>query len=760
MSSVSDGGLGLTAFDLTALTLSNAEVGEFFAGFTEGQANEVTAASLKLATAFGANTLTLADSINFTSLTGADAFKIYRNAAANSGTLVSIDYNGWDDSVVQIIDPTATTVTDTAEAQQWLEYLTGVLNDAASGVTLDLSSIAIDDTEAVTAFNTAVACLDSALANKVAVLKLTVTAAGELGTGSAGFSNLSRIEFTKTATNTVTFADALSVGRTYLTNLASIKMDTTSDWTNYLNYMLSTTDGGQSATALNLNSRTFADQTAVDAFFAGLHALSSKASLTTLRMKLADGLDAISIGGSVSAATNLADGLRVIVDSGTSTGTTHAGSNAGEVQESNLIVLSSSVSFSKGHIAYRAEHSSFTGTIDLTALSMLTADGATLITALNALPADIQAKIKTINLKLISGNFGSSSLTLGALTGFSDLTINVDRNGARAEDNSFGALVALTNNTGYAAYLTDAEFHNMSTFDNESSAHWIGYLTHELNSAPSDYTLDLTVNDKLTLNSANSISALNAALSALPDNLKEKVALLNVKSSTNGDLGTSVTGFTNLTKIAVDYTAANVTAMTSAAGFGPPPTQYSYISTPFNGMDWNDWTKFFDYQLNDTSLGGLGVTDIVLNQRLSSADLTAVLAALDAASQKALLQNLTLNLASNVTGDYNVGASGLTAISTVTINTNGSVARLTPSDDFYDKTTVTSVLNVNPAAQGSWAAYLAGQSSLTAIDIREVELANQAELTAFLNALNAESRKATVETIKIKLASGYTGVEC
>lgn len=766
MSSVSDGGLGLTAFDLTTLTLSNAEIGQFLTALNaHASVANVTAITLKLDPTFGADTLTLSAPAGFTSLTGSDAFKIYRNAAANSGTLVSIDYNGWDDSVVQIIDPTATAVADTAISQQWLGYLTGVLNDSASGATLDLSSIAIDSADAFTAFNTAVACLDSALSSKVTLLKLAVTHAEDitLGTGSAGFSNLARIEFTKTATNTVTFAGALSVGRTYLTNLASVKMDTTSDWTNYLNYMLSTTEGGQSATALNLNSRTFADQTAVDAFFAGLNALNGtgiygdKASLTTLRMKLAGGLTAISIGridNTPTAASGLGSDLRVIVDPGTSTGTTYAGSNADEVLESNLIVLRSSVSFSKGHIAYRAEHSSFSGTIDLMVLSMLTADGATLTTALNALPADIQAKIKTINLKLTSGDFGGPDLQLGALTGFSDLTINVDRNGARAEDNSFGALVTLSHNTGQSVYLTDAEFQNMSTFYNESSAHWIGYLTHELNSAPSDYTLDLTVNDKLTLNSANSISALNAALSALPDNLKAKVALLNVKSSTSGELGTNVTEFSNLATIAVDYTAATISAMTCAFAYNSP-TLCHYITTPFNGMDQTDWSRFFDYQLNYTEVGGLGVTDIVLNQRLSSADLTAVLLALDAASQIYQLQNLTLNLASDVTGDIDVGASRLSALNTVTLNTNGSAAKITPTNNFIGKTIFSSINNVKTNKANSWAAYLAGQSSLTAIDIREVELADQYELTAFLTALDAESRKADIETIKIKLASSY-----
>ncbi|MDP3641046.1 MAG: hypothetical protein Q8R43_01250, partial [Alphaproteobacteria bacterium] len=424
----------------------------------------VTAISLKLATAFGANTLTLAAPTGFTNLTGADAFKIYRNGAAYSGAPVTVTYGvgvgKLTDSVVQIIDPTAGTVTDTAVAQQWLGYLTGVLNDAASGVTLDLSSIAIDDAPAVTAFNAAIVCLDSALSNKIAVLKLAVTLAADitLGTGSAGFSGLTRIEFTKLDINTVTFADALSVGRTYLTNLASVKMDTSTDWSRYLNYMLSTTAGGQSASSLNLNSRAFVDQTAVDAFFAGLHALSSKDALITLRMKLVNDLDAISIGGGTSAATGLAAGLRVIVDPGTSTETTHAGSgsNPDQVQTDNLIVLTETSAFSKGHIAYLAEQNGFAGTINLTDLALVFNDGEILTTALDALSADIKAKIKTINLQLQSGSFGGADLQLGALTEFTDLTINVDRNGAVDGADTYGALVVVANNTGHTVNLTDA----------------------------------------------------------------------------------------------------------------------------------------------------------------------------------------------------------------------------------------------------------------------------------------------------------------
>ena len=557
-------------------------------------------------------------------------------------------------------------------------------------------------------------------------------------------------------------------------------MAESADWSRYLNYMLSTTDGGQSASSLNLNSRTFADQTAVDAFFAGLDALNNagiygnKAALTTLRIKLANGVNNAEIGGSTTVATGLATGLQVIVDPNGSTDTTHAGSVANTVQADNLIVLASTAAFSKGHIAHLAEQSGFAGTLDLTGLNMQTADGATLTTALNDLSADIKAKIKTLNLKLQSGNFGSATLTLSALTTgvteFTGVTFNINRNGAIGGANASGSLVTVTNNTGHTVNLTDAEFHDMSTFDNASSAHWIGYLTHELNSAPAGYTLDLTVNAKLMLNSANSVAAFSSGLRYLPASLKTKVAVLKVKSSTNGNFGaTDLNGpgsservipeyaaFDTLASVVIEYTATGLN-MGAYVGHLTNTNKYAYVSTPFNGMLSADWTRFFNYQLNAANIGGLGLTTISLDKRLSSADLTPVLGGLGAAANKASLTNLTLNLASDVTLDTNVGASGLTNLATFTLNTNGSAAKITPILSFVGKTELNSINNVKADSTDSWAAYLAGQGTIAAIDVREVELANQTAVTAFLTALEAESRKATVASLKLKLASAYTG---
>jgi hypothetical protein len=315
-----------------------------------------------------------------------------------------------------------------------------------------------------------------------------------------------------------------------------------------------------------------------------------------------------------------------------------------------------------------------------------------------------------------------------------------------------------TTNTTHTVNLTDAEFHDMSTFDDESSAHWIGYLTHELNSAPSSYTLDLTTHAALVLGSAGAVSALNNALAALPAGAKGKVATLKVKTLRGRSLRcTDVTGLGALTNVIVEYSGVNVAAMTSVFN-GGTQTPHHYVASVSANMPDTDWTRFFDYQLNATNIGGRAQTSITIDKRLSSAELTALLAGLGAATARASLQSLTLNLQSDVAGKINVGATGLTNLTSVVINTNGSAAKLTPTDDFVGKTAFSSINNVNPAESDSWAAYLAGQSSITAIDIREVELAAQANLTAFLTALNAlgATPKATVQTIKLKLASTYS----
>lgn len=761
-STVAEGGLNQPAFNLFSLTLNTAEAAAFLSALDgHASAGSISNITLKLNPTFGSSSLDLSSYSGLTSLAD-DGVVIFRNGASDSGTLATITYGGsFTDAKVRIVDLTASTITDTAEPGQWLGYMTGILNDAATGVTLDLSGFAINNANAVTAINSALAALDSALADKIDVLKLNVTHTDTditLGTGTTGLSPLSRIEYSKPVGNTVAFVGALSSKRVYLTDLSKVKMDSPDDWTHYLNYMLSTDNGGQSATALNLNTRTFADQAAVDTFFAGLNALSgtgvygSKNVLTTLRMTLADSLSNISIGGT---ATGLNANLRIVVNPGNSTGTTNAGSGAGQVDAANLIVLSSTPAFSKQYIAYAAEQPGFNGTLNLTGLNYTNATD--IAAELNLLPSDIKSSIKTINLKLQSGNFGSANLTLGALSGFApnSVTVNIDRNGAIDGANAFGPLVTVDNQTGHTVNLTDAEFHDMSAFNNASSAHWIGYLTHELDSAPSGYTLDLTTHAALTLTSANAVSALNHALAALPAGAKAKVATLKVNTSVGGALGTDVTELGTLATVIVAYSAANVTAMTSVFN-ETTQTPHHYVASVSADMPNTDWARFFDYQLNAANIGGRAQTSIAIDKRLSSDELTALLSGLGAATAKASLQSLTLNLKSDVAGNINVGASDLHNSLSVVINTNGSAAKLTPANSFVGYTAFSSINNVNPAEATSWAAYLAGQISLVNIDIREVELAAQANLTAFLTALDADSRKGSVATLKLKLASTYS----
>jgi hypothetical protein len=789
MSSVANGGLALTNFDLSSITLTSTQIAQFLTA-VDNDANvaSVTDMTLKLASTFGAASIDLSAYSNLAGLVDNQVI-LYRNSASTDGAAsshpVAITFGGsFTNAKVQIVDDELVSVTDTAHPQKWLGYLTKTLNAGSAGMTLDLSSIAIDDAAAVTAFNTAINQVDSALAAKVATLKLNVTHAADitLGTGTTSFTNLTRIELTsKPVGNSITLDGDFSGKRTYLTDFASVLMDDVNDWTNYLNYMLSTTNGGQSATSLNLNSRAFLGQTELDAFFAGLDLLDGngiygdKSALTTLRITLDDGLDALSIGrinNTPTAASLLADGLRVIVNPGTSTNTTFAGVGAGEVEADNLIVLNSTPAVSKDHIAFLAEQNGFSGTIDLSNLTLASQVAVdALFTDLNNLSNDIKAKIKVLNIKLASGNYGQSSVTLNALTGFTGLTINLDRNGALDGVNTYNALVILTNNSGHTANLTDTEFHNMATFDNEDSSHWIGYLTHELNSAPAGYTLDVSTNSALTLDSANSFAAFSSALRYLSDNLKTKVALLKVKASTSGDFGATdwngpgatervipdYAAFDNLAKVIIDYTA---TGLNVGAYIGDldGTEKYAYISNPFNGMVNTDWERYFNYLLNDAADGGLGTTNIAINQRLSAAELAALLTGLDNATNKAVLANLTLNLASDVSVNISMGATALTGLSSVVINANGSTAKLIPTGSFIGKTSFLNASNINPTSSDSWAAYLAGQSSLAAIDIREVELANQAELTAFLTALNAATNKADVASIKLKLASGYSDV--
>jgi len=786
MSSVANGGLALTNFDLSSITLTSAQLAQFLTA-VDNDANvaSVTDMTLKLASTFGAASIDLSAYSNLAGLVDNQVI-LYRNSASTDGAAssdpVAITFGGsFTNAKVQIVDNELVSVTDTAHPQKWLGYLTKTLNAGSAGMTLDLSSIAIDDAAAVTAFNTAINQVDPALAAKVATLKLNVTHAADitLGTGTTSFTNLTRIELTsKPVGNSVTLDGDFSGKRTYLTDFASVLMDDVNDWTNYLNYMLSTTNGGQSATSLNLNSRAFLGQTELDAFFAGLDLLDGngiygdKSALTTLRITLDDGLDALSIGrinNTPTAASGLAAGLRVIVNPGTSTNTTFAGVGAGEVEADNLIVLNSTPAVSKDHIAFLAEQNGFSGTIDLSSLTLANQVAVNaLFTDLNNLSDDIKAKIKVLNIKLASGNYGQSSVTLNALTGFTGLTINLDRNGALDGVNTYNALVILTNNSGHTANLTDAEFHNMATFDNEDSAHWIGYLTHELNSAPAGYTLDVSTNSALTLDSANSFAAFSSALRYLSDNLKTKVALLKVKASTSGDFGATdwngpgatervipdYAAFDNLAKVIIDYTA---TGLNVGAYIGDldATEKYAYISNPFNGMVNTDWERYFNYLLNDAVDGGLGTTDIAINQRLSAVELAALLTGLDNATNKAALANLTLNLASDVSVNISMGATALTSLSSVVINANGSTAKLIPTGSFIGKTSFLNASNINPTSSDSWAAYLAGQSSIAAIDIREIELANQAALTAFLTALNTATNKTDVASIKLKLASAY-----
>lgn len=733
-----------------------------------------------------------AASANFSTLDGFTALTdliVERNGARGAANVTAAPVSIAGPGTITINDPEVRTFADVEHTNNWLGYLRFVLNGMEGAEnTVDLSAFAISNNDAATAFNNALQALSAADKAKVETLKVSASTNVTLGTGSSGFAALDRIEYVKPAAHTVTFEGELAGKRTYITDLASVKMDVSSDWTAYLNYMLSTDNGGQSATSLNLNSVEFANQDQLNAFFAGLDALdgfekANKNVLTTLRIKLADGFDNASIGrvdNTPTAASGLDAALRVVVDPGTSTGTTHAGGNVDEVQADNLIVLASAAALSRDHIAHQVEQGGFAGTVDLSASTLDNQGAATaLIADLNSLPADMKAAIKTINLKLVNGNFGSSALTLDELIGFAGVTFNIDRNGAVDGVNAYGALVTVTNDTTHTVNLTDAEFHDMSIFDNGSSAHWIGYLTHELNSAPAGYTLDLTVHSALMLDSVNAVSAFSSALRYLPDSLKAKVAVLKVKSSTNGDfvatdwngpdLGFGLTervipeyaAFDNLASVVFEYTATGLN-MGAYVGHLENTNKYAYITTPFAGMVDADWTKFFNYQLNAANIGGLAATSVTVPGRLyTSADLATdeigdMLIGLNSATQKASLANLTFDLASAVAGDISVGVDGLDALTSVTINTNGSAAKLTPTNSFVGKTSFTSISNVKADSNASWAAYLAG-NDITNIDIREVELANQAEVTAFLTALDGAASKADVASIKMKLAAGYAG---
>lgn len=765
----------------TNLEMDNANSAAFITAMNALPAvDKAKVATLKIKLAAGDFGAAAADFSGLSGFSGLTDLIINRNGARSSVNLYDPAVTVTGPGTITVNDPELRTITTQTQTNEWLSYVRFVLN-GMTGIanTLDLSAFTITSANEATAFNNAIQALPSAEKLKIQTLKLSLSSSVTLGTTVTGLDNLDRIELVKDTANTITFDGDLAGKRTYLTNLAAVKMDDSTDWTNYLNYMLSTTNGGQSATSLNLNSRAFLGQTELDAFFVGLNTLNSfgvygdKSALTTLRITLDDGLNGMSIGrmdNTPTAATDLATTLRVIVNPGTSTGTTHAGSNPGEVQADNLTVLNSTPAVSREHVVYLAEQAGFSGTIDLSSLTIADQNAVNgLFTDLESLPADIKAKIKVLNIKLASGNYGQSAVTLNALTGFTGLTINVDRNGALDGVNTYNGLVTLTNNSGHTANLTDAEFHNMATFDNEDSAHWIGYLTHELNSAPAGYTLDVSTNSALILDSVNSFAAFSSALRYLPDNLKTKVALLKVKASTSGDFGATdwngpggteqvipaYSAFDNLAKVIIDYTATGLN-VDAYIGDLIATEKYAYITTPFSNMTNGDWERYFNYQLNDASNGGLGTTNITINQRLSAAQLTALLTGLDAAPNKAALANLTLNLDSSVVGPISLGALGLSALTTVTIHTNGSSAKLTPTDSFIGTANFLNASNINPTSSDSWAAYLAGQSSLAAIDIREIELANQAELSAFLTALNAATNKADVASIKLKLASGYS----
>ena len=591
MSSVADGGLNQTAFDLTALTLTSADVTAFLTGFTGGQAAAVTSVSLKLATAFGANSLTLPLSTGFTSLTGADAFKVYRNAAANAGTLVSVNYNGWNDSIVQIIDPTATTVADQTSAQDWLKYLSYVTTqpmfDATSGLgaqhgVLDLSNTVLTSSGEAVAFITALGLLDSSLKAKLTAIDVKL-APGNFGAGTlalsgdlrsaSGFTNLTKFMVNATGTQTdvsgtqklIDFSGLLVDGSKdmWVTSLASVDYSSTNaaaSWLAYIHYQIRNDDTDFALDTSAINSGAGLTVAQAGYVFDALATLSAsgtnKARLTSVNVKLATAAGAATLAinktlsnlnGLTSIVIDATDamyaGAQVAVDfsGGTFDGTT--------VTKKAIVSSLSYVDKDNQNSWTYFFNSGAMTSVDVSSIPLTSAEATAFLAALTA-SAGV-ATVTALSLKLATA-FGASALDLSPYTGFSNLAdsgVIIYRNGSSVDGVATSAPVTVT----YGGSFTDAKVKIIDpsasvVTDTASAQQWLGYLTGVLNDAASGITLDLS---SIAIDDAEAVTAFNAALVSLDSALANKIGVLklNVTHSSNVTFGTSTTGFTGLTRI-------------------------------------------------------------------------------------------------------------------------------------------------------------------------------------------------------------------
>ncbi|MDP3935998.1 MAG: hypothetical protein Q8Q56_03320, partial [Alphaproteobacteria bacterium] len=554
-------------------------------------------------------------------------------------------------------------VTNKENDAQWTEYLLHKLAPVAEGglgaTTIDISAVALTVDE-VTNFMAALNAVDTTKLATITQIKLKISGYGATSLTLTGLENtytsLSNvIVYTDTGhTGTISLSLFGNNLRAYVETPVIPTGGSTADkarvWTRYLNYQLSgAAIGGANETTVNLSGLSFANQTQLDEFFAGLDAahyttdeVPAKARLQNLTLKLASGdfgAASAQIGYTGSAAViNLKSDLNVTVHrngarNGTNTydpmvtinfvGAVTGGSTVNTLNEEHPSAEVNSVTnlaSTADWLAYLNDTLTAAGAVtdyilDLTGVGFQLAVGAlgtqatALFNALEALNPTLKTKINTIKIKLAAGDH-TAGLTINPnLAGFTSLaSFIVDATGAL---NGTAQSIVTFNftNAPESGFTSSAHVTALSSVDLDIADSW-GYYLNYLKATSSIEWIDLSARDLYLTDQAITQGHINAfftALQARTDKASVKDIFIDVQGlvgGTNVNIGSTTTVLTNLTSVVIR--SDGTTTFTAAGDVAASDLAVIKSATGTLGADGSisQWKGYLASLLEDADHGG------------------------------------------------------------------------------------------------------------------------------------------------------------
>ncbi|MCP5322754.1 MAG: hypothetical protein H6492_01945, partial [Candidatus Paracaedibacteraceae bacterium] len=723
-------------------------------------------------------------------------------------------------------------LTDTESAAQWMEYLSYQLLPAAQGglgaTTIDISARPISRDH----FTNFMAALNDgrfdAYRASITTIKIALNNANQPvqlnGGGKTYNDSLQIIAIMDQDPNqTVTLGsdgDGLknSGGQDLPNSIIDFRITSAPDvtatataWERYLNQQLSTTQGGASATTLDLSgTHEFVSQAQLNAFFAGLEALdglSGKANknvLTALTLKLATGdfgSDTAHIGHTgADDVTNLNANINVtvhrnnarngadnfdpivIIDHSIIDALSSVDGTIVDNSDAANPTLDSSASWLE-YLTSTLTAANAGYTLDLTGAAFTLADathGTALGNALKALPTTLKNKVGAIQLT------ASADVTVGTgVTGFDNLVwISLDK--------PAGNTITLEGSLATKRIYIPTLAHVTTTSDTE----WSYYANYQLSAASVGGAAVTTINvDAVSLNS-DGITALLDGLDLLTGTgvmaRKADIQTLNVTLA-SGDFGAAsidLSGRTGLYALtaatitrngAVNTGTTDPVTITFGSGVGRITDAITTITDPIT----QDGTAGNEVALNNAQHWLEYLTSVLtpLNGTANTLDLTGAAFTLADATHGTALGNALKALPTTLKNK--VGALHLKASGNVTVGTGvtgfdnlvwisldkPAVNTITLAGSLATKRVyIPTLANVTTTSVAEWSYYAnyqlsaasVGGAAATTIDVDDVPL-NSAGVTALLDGLDlltgtgVMARKADIQTLNVTLASGNFG---